>query len=86
MEAVGATVSDTLFQNGMIALGLALVAMLLYIWFRSEWQFASAPSYSDSRCHEDSGSFAITGCSSTDQPCRHPHHHGYPDQRQGRGL
>ena len=39
VEAVGATVSDTLFQNGMIALGLALVAMLLYIWFRFEWQF-----------------------------------------------
>src|SRR5215470_1386337 len=39
VEAVGATVSDTLFENGMIALGLALIAMLLYIWFRFEWQF-----------------------------------------------
>jgi preprotein translocase subunit SecF len=39
VEAVGATVSDTLFENGMIALGLALVAMLFYIWFRFEWQF-----------------------------------------------
>ena len=39
VEAVGATVSDTLFWNGMKALGLALIAMLFYIWFRFEWQF-----------------------------------------------
>ena len=39
VEAVGATVSGELFQSGMIALGLALVAMLIYIWFRFEWQF-----------------------------------------------
>jgi preprotein translocase subunit SecF len=39
VEAVGATVSTQLFENGMIALGLALVAMLIYIWFRFEWQF-----------------------------------------------
>jgi preprotein translocase subunit SecF len=38
-EVVGATVSGELFQSGMIALGLALVAMLIYIWFRFEWQF-----------------------------------------------
>ena len=36
---MGATVSGELFQDGMIALGLALVAMLIYIWFRFEWQF-----------------------------------------------
>ncbi|WP_144182551.1 protein translocase subunit SecF [Elioraea rosea] len=39
VEAVGATVSDELFRDGMIALGLSMVAMLLYIWFRFEWQF-----------------------------------------------
>ncbi|HEY2892069.1 MAG TPA: protein translocase subunit SecF [Dongiaceae bacterium] len=38
-EVVGATVSGELFHSGMIALGLALVAMLIYIWFRFEWQF-----------------------------------------------
>jgi SecD/SecF fusion protein len=37
--AVGATVSNELFWDGMKALGLALVAMLGYIWFRFEWQF-----------------------------------------------
>jgi preprotein translocase subunit SecF len=39
VEAVGATVSGELFRDGMIALGLALVAMLAYIAFRFEWQF-----------------------------------------------
>jgi preprotein translocase subunit SecF len=39
VEAVGATVSSELFRGGMMALGLALVAMLIYIWFRFEWQF-----------------------------------------------
>ncbi|WP_395679595.1 protein translocase subunit SecF [Inquilinus sp.] len=38
-DSVGGTVSGELFTNGMLALGLALVAMLFYIWFRFEWQF-----------------------------------------------
>lgn len=40
VEAVGVRVSDELFRGGMIALGLAFAMMLLYIWFRFEWQFA----------------------------------------------
>lgn len=39
VDSVGATVSGELFENGMIALGLSLLAMLLYIWFRFEWHF-----------------------------------------------
>ncbi|CAK0749106.1 Protein translocase subunit SecF [uncultured Gammaproteobacteria bacterium] len=39
VEAVGASVSGELFNNGMLALGLAMLAMLGYIWFRFEWQF-----------------------------------------------
>ena len=39
IEVVGATVSSELFRNGMLATGLALVAILVYIWFRFEWQF-----------------------------------------------
>jgi preprotein translocase subunit SecF len=39
VDSVGSTVSGELFTNGMLALGLALVAMLFYIWFRFEWQF-----------------------------------------------
>ncbi len=39
IEAVGASVSSELFYKGMLALGLAMGAMLVYIWFRFEWQF-----------------------------------------------
>jgi SecD/SecF fusion protein len=39
VESVGAAVSAELFQHGMLALGIAIVAMLIYIWFRFEWQF-----------------------------------------------
>ncbi len=42
VEAVGNRVSDELFLGGMIALALSFAAMLLYIWFRFEWQFAIA--------------------------------------------
>jgi SecD/SecF fusion protein len=42
VEAVGNRVSDELFLGGMIALGISLLAMLVYIWFRFEWQFAVA--------------------------------------------
>ncbi|PWC55524.1 protein translocase subunit SecF [Azospirillum sp. TSO22-1] len=41
VEAVGASVSGELFRNGMLALGLAMGAMLIYIWFRFEWQFGA---------------------------------------------
>jgi SecD/SecF fusion protein len=39
VDAVGATVSSELFQNGLTALGVAMIAMLIYIWARFEWQF-----------------------------------------------
>lgn len=38
-EVVGATVSQELFRNGLMATGLAFVAVLIYIWFRFDWQF-----------------------------------------------
>jgi preprotein translocase SecF subunit len=38
-EVVGARVSSELFRNGLLATGLALVAVLVYIWFRFELQF-----------------------------------------------
>ncbi len=38
-EVVGAKVSQELFYNGLLATGLALAAILVYIWFRFEWQF-----------------------------------------------
>ncbi len=39
-DAVGASVSSELFRNGMLALGVSLLMILVYIWFRFEWQFA----------------------------------------------
>jgi preprotein translocase subunit SecF len=37
--SIGASVSGEQFHSGIIAMGLALLAMLIYIWFRFEWQF-----------------------------------------------
>src|SRR6202042_1979341 len=39
-SAVGASVSAELFRNGLLALGISLLMILVYIWFRFEWQFA----------------------------------------------
>ena len=39
-DAVGASVSAELFRNGLYALGISLLMILVYIWFRFEWQFA----------------------------------------------
>ncbi len=39
-DAVGASVSAELFRDGMLALGLSMLMILVYIWFRFEWQFA----------------------------------------------
>ena len=38
-DVVGPKVSGELFQSGILALGLAIGLMLLYIWFRFELQF-----------------------------------------------
>jgi preprotein translocase SecF subunit len=40
VDAVGASVSSELFHNGLYALGISLLMILAYIWFRFEWQFA----------------------------------------------
>ncbi|CAH2604270.1 Protein-export membrane protein SecF [Rhodovastum atsumiense] len=39
-DAVGASVSAELFQAGMLALFISLLMILVYIWFRFEWEFA----------------------------------------------
>jgi preprotein translocase subunit SecF len=38
-EFVGPTVGEELKRAGALAVGLALLSILLYIWFRFEWQF-----------------------------------------------
>ena len=39
-DVVGASVSDELFTDGMLALAISLAMIMAYIWFRFEWQFA----------------------------------------------
>jgi SecD/SecF fusion protein len=41
-EAVSGTVSGELAYNGTIAVVVSLVAILIYVWFRFEWQFGLA--------------------------------------------
>jgi preprotein translocase SecF subunit len=38
-DVVGAKVSGELFTSGLMALGLAILLMMIYIWFRFELQF-----------------------------------------------
>jgi preprotein translocase subunit SecF len=40
IEVVGPRVSSELLANSTIGLGLAIFAILIYLWFRFEWQFA----------------------------------------------
>ena len=40
VENVGPKVSAELLKSGVIAICLSLVAMLIYIWIRFEWQFS----------------------------------------------
>ncbi|CAI3925603.1 protein translocase subunit SecF [Commensalibacter papalotli (ex Botero et al. 2024)] len=39
-DAVGASVSSELFYHGLLALGFSLLMIMIYIWFRFEWEFA----------------------------------------------
>ena len=38
-EFVGPQVSQELLEDGILAVSLAMLAILVYIWFRFEWQF-----------------------------------------------
>jgi preprotein translocase subunit SecF len=38
-EFVGPKVSEELFRDGVLAVVLAILGILVYIWFRFEWQF-----------------------------------------------
>jgi preprotein translocase subunit SecF len=40
VEVVGPKVSGELTRDGVIAVVLSLIAVLIYIWFRFEWQFS----------------------------------------------
>jgi len=40
VEVVGPRVSAELLGYGIVGLGLAIIGILMYLWFRFEWQFA----------------------------------------------
>ena len=40
VEVVGPKVSGELVQEGIIAVVLSIICVLIYVWFRFEWQFA----------------------------------------------
>ncbi|RDV01402.1 protein translocase subunit SecF [Undibacter mobilis] len=40
VEVVGPRVSGELLSYGVVGLGLAIIGILIYLWFRFEWQFA----------------------------------------------
>ncbi len=40
VEVVGPRVSGELLSYGVVGLGLAILGILVYLWFRFEWQFA----------------------------------------------
>ena len=42
VEIVGPTISGELVASGTIAVVLALIGILIYVWFRFEWQFGVA--------------------------------------------
>jgi preprotein translocase subunit SecF len=42
VEVVGPTISAELIATGTVAVVVAMIAILIYVWFRFEWQFAVA--------------------------------------------
>ena len=40
VEVVGPRVSGELVQSGILGVVLSIIAVLIYLWFRFEWQFA----------------------------------------------
>lgn len=40
VEVVGPRVSGELVQNGILGMLVAMIGILIYLWFRFEWQFA----------------------------------------------
>jgi preprotein translocase subunit SecF len=62
VDSVTGKVSGELFRSGMIALGLAMLGISIYIWFRFEWQFGIGALFA--LVHDVTltlGMFALTG-------------------------
>ena len=87
-DAVGASVSAELFRNGLLALGISLLMILVYIWFRFEWQFAvGAVVTLILDVTKAIGFLALTRIEfDLVMVARDPDHPRLLHQRQGRGL
>jgi preprotein translocase subunit SecF len=62
VESVSGKVSGELFSTGMLALGLAMIGISIYIWVRFEWQFGVGALFA--LVHDvvlTLGLFALTG-------------------------
>jgi len=62
VESVSGKVSGELFSTGMLALGLAMLGISIYIWIRFEWQFGIGALFA--LVHDVTltlGLFALTG-------------------------
>lgn len=62
VESVSGQVSDELFRTGMLAMGLAIIGISIYIWLRFEWQFGVGALFA--LTHDvvvTLGLFALTG-------------------------
>ena len=46
VEVVGPKVSGELAQEGILAVVLSIICVLIYVWFRFEWQFAMGAVFS----------------------------------------
>ncbi len=85
VETVGPSVSSELVRQSILALVLGAVVVLIYLWFRFEWQFAVARAGDHGARHlrHAADLFGAGDRFRPDVDCRHPHHHGLFAQRYG---
>jgi preprotein translocase SecF subunit len=57
VEVVGPTISNELIAGGTVAVVVAMLGILIYVWFRFEWQFAVAAIAS--RIHDVTGTIGV---------------------------
>jgi preprotein translocase subunit SecF len=79
VEVVGPRVSGELLAYGVIGLMLAIFGILIYLWFRFEWQFALGAMIAN--IHVD-----CAGRFRSDVDCRAPDHSRLFTERYGRHL
>ena len=88
IEVVGPTVSSELKRTGVIAVVASMFGILLYVWFRFEWQFAVAAILALS--HDvfiTVGMFSLLWYEfDLSVVAAHPHAGGLFDQRYGGGV